>query len=130
SFALLAAVGGGLFLVAIDGASRGNVLWAALVARVTLLGLLVGAALAIRLPTSALNVDRGLVAVGVLEGSSWVMFAVATRHGLLSLVGLLSSLYPVVTILLARTILSERMNSTQQLGVWLVLIALALLALG
>lgn len=129
-FALLAALGGGFFLVAIDAASDGDVLWAALAARVTLLGLLVVAAVGMHLPAATLRADRGLVAVGVLEVSSWVMLAVATTHGLLSLVGLLVSLYPVVTILLARALLSERMSPPQKLGVGLVLIALALIALG
>jgi drug/metabolite transporter (DMT)-like permease len=44
------------------------------------------------------------------------MFAVASTEGLLSVVAVLSSLYPVVTIVLARIYLRERVARRQQAG--------------
>jgi uncharacterized membrane protein len=44
------------------------------------------------------------------------LYAVATTEGLLSVVAVLSSLYPAVTIALARVFLAERLERTQQVG--------------
>ncbi len=48
-------------------------------------------------------------------------FAIASTEGLVSVVGVCSSLYPVVTVLLARLLLDERTRSLQLVGVALAL---------
>ena len=49
--------------------------------------------------------------------SANALFAFASGHGLLSLVSVLGSLYPVVTVLLAHVVLGERLTRTQRAGV-------------
>ena len=58
------------------------------------------------------------------------LFAFATTLGLLSQVGVLGSLYPVVTILLARIVLRERLDAMQRAGTIGVLAGAALIGAG
>ena len=54
--------------------------------------------------------------VGLLDVSANGLYALATRHGLLSVVAVGSSLYPLVTVLLARALLGERVRRSQEAG--------------
>jgi drug/metabolite transporter (DMT)-like permease len=45
------------------------------------------------------------------------LFAVASTRGLVSVVSVVASLYPVTTVVLARLLLGERIAAAQQLGV-------------
>jgi drug/metabolite transporter (DMT)-like permease len=56
------------------------------------------------------------VAVGVLETLANTLIAVATTLGLVSLVGVLVSLFPVVTVALARVVLGEHVAPLQRHG--------------
>ena len=71
-----------------------------------------------------------LAAVGAGDVGANAMFAVASTHGLLSIVAVLSSLYPAVTVLLARMVHAERMNAAQNIGVVATLGGVALIAAG
>jgi drug/metabolite transporter (DMT)-like permease len=116
-FGLLTALGFGGFQVAMDAASEGDVAWALLVARVTAVAAF-GAVWLARRPS--LGVRRGevpvLVAIGVLIIAADALYAVASTKGLLSVVAVLSSLYPIVTIALARIYLHERVERPQRIG--------------
>ena len=142
--ALAAALCFGLFVVTLDGASEGGALWAVVFSRVTSVGLLsiamlaaiaprpstrlfiaskgVGLRLFLKKPAQppSLRVGRQdrvpLVAIGALDVGANALFAVATTAGLLSEVGVLGSLYPVMTILLARVVLRERLDALQRVG--------------
>jgi len=70
-----------------------------------------------------------LFAVGVLDVGADVFFAFATTIGLLSVVSILSSLYPVATVVLARVVLDERMARLQQLGIGLAFAGVILISL-
>ena len=59
-----------------------------------------------------------------------VFFLIATREGALAIAAVLTSLYPVGTIVLARIFLKERIAKSQTLGIALALGACALLASG
>ena len=71
-----------------------------------------------------------LVAAGLLDNTANLMFALATSRGLLSVVAVLSSLYPVTTVLLARFVLRERMHPWQLAGVAAALGGVSLISLG
>jgi drug/metabolite transporter (DMT)-like permease len=62
-------------------------------------------------------------------GANWA-FAQATRSGYLSVVSVLGSLYPAVTVLLARVIDGERMRRIQDIGVAAALVGVVLIAAG
>ena len=103
--------------MAIDAASEGDVGWAILTNRVVSLVLIAAAVLVLRARLPAgLRDAAPAVAVGVLETTANVLIALATTLGLVSLVGVLASLYPVVTVALARIVLGERIARAQQLG--------------
>lgn len=62
-----------------------------------------------------------LVGIGLLDISAATLYAAATTHGLHSLVAALGSLYPAVTVVLARFVLQERMAVHQAIGIVAVL---------
>jgi len=66
----------------------------------------------------------------VFDSGANLLFVLAAVRGLLSLVSVLSSLYPVSTVILARTFLHERMRRSQALGVAAALVGVALIAAG
>lgn len=59
--------------------------------------------------------------IGVLDVSANLLFGIATTTGLLSLVAVLGSIYPVVTVLLAWQLLHERLRPVQYVGVVMAL---------
>jgi drug/metabolite transporter (DMT)-like permease len=71
-----------------------------------------------------------LALVGVLDLAANALYALATTHGLLSVVAVLSSLYPVTTVLLARLVLGERIKRSQEAGIAAVMVGIALIAGG
>ena len=129
--ALLSALGFGFFFVLIDSASEGDVFWALLSNRVTGVAMLVGFALVLR---PSLSFERGdarmLVGVGVFDVAANTSFAVASTQGLVSVVGVCSSLYPVVTVLLARSFLGERVRALQLAGVAVALAGVVAIGAG
>jgi drug/metabolite transporter (DMT)-like permease len=71
-----------------------------------------------------------IAAVGLCDVSANVLFALASGHGLLSLVSVLGSLYPVMTVLLAYLILGERLTPLQIGGIGVALVGVAALSSG
>lgn len=69
-----------------------------------------------------------LVAIGIFSVVGDSAFATASRQGDLSVVSVLASLYPVVTVLLGLTLLGERVRGVQLAGVALAITGIALLA--
>lgn len=129
-FAILSALGGGFFLVAMDAASEGGIIAATVSTRVSLMLMLALVGLAWVPEIWNAKPNPWLVALGILEVSAWVMFAAASTLGLLAVVGLLASLYPVVTVLLARYVLREAIGRGQLSGIALVILGLGLIATG
>ena len=71
-----------------------------------------------------------VVLAGIGEVSGNVFFIIASREGALAIAAVLTSLYPVGTILLARIFLKERIALSQNIGIALAIAACAMLALG
>lgn len=121
-FGVLTALGFGGFLVAMDAASEGSVLWALLVARLVSVATYAVSYLAVRPPLAVGSRELPvLAAIGLLIIAADGLFAIASTEGLLSVVAVLSSLYPVVTLALARFYLHERLARHQQFGIATIL---------
>ena len=71
-----------------------------------------------------------VIAVGVFDTGANVLFAFAATHGSIGIVAVLSSLYPLMTILLARAVLHERLGPTRTAGGLVALGGAALIAAG
>ena len=128
--ALLAAVGFGFYFPAMHAASKIDPYFSTLVFRVCSVAIVAGA-VAIRRPPLRLSGWKLLVVAGVGLGDAAgnAMFAgSAAQGGLVSLTSVLASLYPIVTVLLAATVLKERVSLPQRFGVVLTLTGVALIS--
>lgn len=133
--ALGAGLGFGLFFVCLDAASDRAGLWplvagrGASVAMFSLIALTVASA---RIGPGGSSRDastlRILLVCGVCDSGANALFLLATHEGLLTLVGVLGSLYPASTVLLATTVTDEKLAGSQVVGVLLALASVALIA--
>jgi drug/metabolite transporter (DMT)-like permease len=128
-FAMLAFGG---YYVPMHAASTHDWLWPAFLFRCTSVTIVASLALARGLRPGGLRAHwPGLVAIGFLDTGGNALFAAASSaHGLLSVVSVLASLYPVVTVLLARIVLGERVQRTQDAGVLVALAGVVLITAG
>ena len=132
ALAVVAAVALGLFTYFLGlGSREGSALSTLTGARVGSLGFLLLLAAGRR---ESLRVGRRwiapLVAIGLCDTTANVLFALASRHGLLALVSVLGSLYPIATIVLAYVFLHERLTRPQLVGVATALAGVAALSAG
>lgn len=72
---------------------------------------------------------KAVVLAGVLDAAAALLFVLSTRDGLLSVGAVLASLYPAVTIVLARVISKEQIVKRQLVGLGLAALAVSLLAI-
>jgi len=130
--ALAAGAGFGGFFIFLDATSDGSAPWPVVGARVVTAALLVGFIVVTRRPVAAAVASAGwlIVATGVLDTASNVVFLYATQRGLLTIVAVLTSLYPVSTVILARVVLDERMSVAQLWGFVAAMAATGLIAAG
>ncbi|GIU98207.1 MAG: membrane protein [Actinomycetota bacterium] len=133
-YAAAAALGLGLVMTALDAAAAGgSALWASMMVRASSVPLFLVAWLlrprgGERRPSPG---ELGVVAlVGLADNLANVLFALAANTGLLAVVSVLGSLYPVTTVLLARAVLHERLSRSQSIGVAAALGGVALIAGG
>jgi uncharacterized membrane protein len=132
ALALAAALGFGGFYVGMNAAVEGaEPFWALLSARASAGLVLVVALLWLRPRVGARPPDLpSLAAIGLIDVSANVCFTLGAETGLLSVVSVLASLYPVTTVLLARALLNERLVAAQGAGVAIALAGVALIAAG
>lgn len=129
--ALVAAAGFGSFFVGLRTSARVNVIWALVASRAAGVVLLfIVAAIRRQGPVREPRALLVLCAVGVLDLSANGLYALATRHGLLAVVAVASSLYPLATVVLARMILGERVRRVQEIGIAAALAGVILIAAG
>ena len=127
--AVVAGVGFGGFLTCMKLASSSALLWPLSVARLASALLMLVFCLCLR--ESCIPRAKHLpiaVLVGVLDTGGNALFMLATQIGRLDVAAVLSSLYPVTTVVLARFILKERMSGIQSIGLGIVLAAIPLIA--
>lgn len=130
----LSALGFGLVILFIAKGSEHSVVMTLLVMRATSVLPLVVAGLATGRLGGATRAAgphwRLLSVVGLADLAANGAYAVASRHGLLALVAVLSSLYPVVTVMLARIVHAERLRTVQTAGVVAALAGVILIGAG
>jgi drug/metabolite transporter (DMT)-like permease len=129
--AVAAGLGFGYTLVALDRGADSSAAMTLLSARMTslTLSLLVG----LLLRSSGGLTVRDLPAVALVGATDTLAngaFALASQDGLASVTAVLGSLYPAVTVLLARAVHAERMTAGQRAGVVATLTGVALIAAG
>ena len=69
-----------------------------------------------------------LIGLGDMFGN--LLYAASASHGLVSITSVLASLYPIVTVVLARIVLKERVARSQEVGVGFTLAGVALISAG
>ncbi|MBW8487010.1 EamA family transporter [Actinomadura parmotrematis] len=140
---LMALVSGacfGVFFVLLKAAGDGAGLWPVVGARAgNLLAVAVALAVAVRLrggvPGPRFR-DLGrpalvlALASGLLDGGANALYFAAAQSGLLSLAAVLTSLYPAITVLLARIAYSERLRAIQRVGLGVAAAGVALVTVG
>jgi drug/metabolite transporter (DMT)-like permease len=126
-FAVLAAFGFGGFFILLHEASTRDVVWAVSIQRATGAAVVAVLILIFR-PRVALKWNNvpPLILIGTLDQAANVLYGLASTVGLVSLSAVLASLYPVITVVLARVILDERISGLQKSGVALALTGVAL----
>jgi drug/metabolite transporter (DMT)-like permease len=124
-----ACFGGGL--VGLKAAAVGGPLWATLSMRAAGAPIMIGATLLLRTRARPAPLQWAVLAfVGVADMGANVLFGAATNRGLLSVVSVLGSLYPVIVIALARVLLDERLSRLQLGGAGAALVGVALISAG
>ena len=130
-FGVLAALLLGTIMVLFSRASVVDPYWASFVLRVTSISMIGVFILARR---SVPRVDRRGIAIiaciGVLDMLANLAYSVATTLQLLAITAVLSSLFPVVTVALARIHLGERVTRVQQTGSVMTMLGVLLVAAG
>jgi uncharacterized membrane protein len=120
----------GIFFLFIRNAGTSGVLWPVCVARVA--GSVIILAAAAWLGTRPAGPGAGrwvlpaAVAAGVLDASANACYVLAARAGLFGMAVVITSLYPGITVLLARVVLGERMRAVQRVGLVLAAAGVAL----
>jgi drug/metabolite transporter (DMT)-like permease len=127
--ALLAGSGFGLYFALLKHAPTDSGLWPVLVGRLASTVVFVAIAIA----TTGLAMPRGRAAVlallsGVCDVTANVLYLVAVRGGLLSLVAVVIALYPASTVLLARVVFAERLARPQLAGLACAALGVGLIA--
>jgi drug/metabolite transporter (DMT)-like permease len=129
--ALVAGAGFAAVFVLLDATGSGTGMRPFVPMKLTASILLLAVGLLARQP---LTVERSVVplllGVGVLDNAANVAFLLATRSGLLTVAAVLSSLYPVATVVLARFREHEHLARHQHAGLVLALVGIVAVAAG
>ncbi len=121
----------GINYVGVDASADASVWWALFTGRgmelLMVAGIVVVTGASLRLSR---NDMRTVVGVGVFEVVGGVCFALATTSGLLSVASVLSALYPITVVVLARVVIGERVRAIQAVGIAVTMAGVILIAAG
>lgn len=121
----------GLFFVFLNAAGEDTGAWPLIGTRGSSLVLVGAVATGLRKPIKPPPGTLLTIGVaGVLDVAANVLYLISTRFGLLSLVAVLTSMYPAVTVLMARLFLKERMIRMQLVGLALAGAAIVMIVVG
>jgi drug/metabolite transporter (DMT)-like permease len=130
-FGVISMFGFGFYFVLLHAASTDDFLWPAFLFRVASTSFVWVAAFLVkpglRGVSGALPV---LVLIGCLDTGGNTFFAAASSYGSVSVTSVLASFYPVVTVLLARHHLRERVQRLQEAGIVLTIAGIVLVSAG
>jgi drug/metabolite transporter (DMT)-like permease len=128
-YGVAAGAGFGLFFLFLKNAGQSGVLWPVAISRTA--GTLVAFAIALATRTRPWQLDRAVIVIALISGAvdaaANVCYVLATRVGLFGLAVVVTSLYPGMTVLLARLLLGERMRWLQRAGLLMAAVGVVLL---
>jgi|SRR5215831_9441187 len=129
--AVLAAIGYGGYFPFMHAAGNADYWWASLIFRIVSTSVIL-LAVARQRPNIAVpgRVLPWLALIGFVDMFGNLLFAAASTSGLVSITSVLASLYPIVTVVLARILLSERVARSQEAGIALTLAGVVLISAG
>jgi drug/metabolite transporter (DMT)-like permease len=129
--ALLAAIGFGGYFPFMHAAGNADFWWASLIFRMASTSVILVAVAVQRPPLGvAARLLPWLALIGFGDMFGNLLYAAASTSGLVSVTSVLASLYPIVTVVLARMLLSERVARSQEAGIALTLAGVALISVG
>jgi drug/metabolite transporter (DMT)-like permease len=130
-YGLVAGLGFGLFFLFLRYAGTSGVLWPVADSRLAGVVIAVAAAVATRTRPLWWGADRRgftmALTSGLLDATANACYVLATRAGLFGLAVVITSLYPGITVLLARLTLGERMRPVQRAGLALAAAGIVLI---
>ena len=122
----------GLFFLLFRNAGQSGGLWPVAAGRIGELAAVLAVAAVLRRGLRPRAADARLLlaaaGAGVIDVVANVCYLAATRTGMFGLAVVMASLYPGVTVLLARVVLGERLRWVQRVGLGLAVIGIALIA--
>ena len=136
AWGLAAGAGFALLFVGLNRAGSGAGIWPVFsgqVAEVVVLACLVALTRGFRsILTDVRSSDTAVLALltGVTGSGATIAYFFATQHGFLAITAVLTSLYPAITIGLARALVHERLSATRLAGLILAGASVTLIALG
>jgi drug/metabolite transporter (DMT)-like permease len=130
-YAIASAFGVGFYFIFMDAASEIDPYWASLVMRISYGLILLPIVIFTR---TSLRGSRShifpIAAMGMIDSLAGFSFAVASTIGMLSIVSVISAIYPGVTVLLSVFILKEKIQNSQKLGILMIIFGIALISVG
>lgn len=129
-YGVLAGCGFGVFFTAISRSSPGSGAWPLVAARIASLTAFIIAMIVSRQP---FRIERSALAPTLIAGASDmganILFLLASQSGMLSLVAIITSLFPAPTVILARVVLHQRIPPVRLVGLVLALAGVGLISI-
>jgi drug/metabolite transporter (DMT)-like permease len=130
AYGIASGVSFGLFFLFIRNGGQAGPLWPVVAARIAGAAVILIAAAIVRPGPVSRTAGRAVLLAaalsGVVDASANICYVIATRAGLFGLAVVLTSLYPGVTVLLARVVLGERLRWVQRAGLALAAVGVLL----
>lgn len=128
SYGVWAGVGFALIFIALNRAGSNSGLWPVAISQGSALLILIIFTMVAHVPTKfSLKSTAAAIFGGAFGGLATIAYFFATQAGQLSIVSLLSSFYPAITVVLAVIVLHEKVTGKRLVG--LILAALAIVAI-